>query len=128
MMAEPGPAPRARTATTTVATTAFTAVSNLLGGPVGIAIAVIGGLVYWWNSVKNAADASAVIYSVFALLHGLHDISTQFSAIKADLFPPTHQICHLGLKRKRSIHCQENSKTTGKPFKTYLQKNCESKS
>jgi tape measure domain-containing protein len=39
----------------TAATKAFGAASAFLGGPIGIAITVIGGLVYWWQKVTNAA-------------------------------------------------------------------------
>lgn len=43
------------TAAATYATEAFGAVSSFLGGPVGIAITVITGLVMWWNNVRDAA-------------------------------------------------------------------------
>lgn len=47
---------RAGTMAATAATTALTGAMNLLGGPVGVAILAITGLVYWWQKVSAAAD------------------------------------------------------------------------
>lgn len=40
----------------TGATKAFSAAVSFMGGPVGVAITAIAGLVWWWQSVKRAAD------------------------------------------------------------------------
>lgn len=50
---------RAASIASAAAMRTFGAVSAFLGGPVGIAITVIGGLVYAWNRVTNAAKEAA---------------------------------------------------------------------